>query len=289
MVMSGDANAPVNAWGGIAMGTTLLWLPLVATGYAIYSLSSIPYPAFVSQHQAAWLEVYGHLIPYGLLGFFVARFLSRGSRISVGKLVACTTAICASFGMFDEFHQTLTTTRTAEFSDLFVDSIGGAIGGMLFLTVHGLFSRVGRVEDTVRLGAVYRVVLLTGAVTLAVVFPKVFVTALEKGGLAEPMPAVPASIGVQSVQLDTTKPAGGLMDMVLRGVVLRTDGQSRPDLKISPSKVDLVTQYLTVQAFEAAQGIDAVANLKNQLVNELARQTMEELRREFVPAQPPQQ
>lgn len=105
-----------------------LWAPVVAYMAIIFVLSSLsnpPQPPVVTFTQA-------HSLGYMGLAVVVARALSGGlpPRLRLTTAIA-TVAICAAYGVSDEFHQSFVPGRSVQVSDVVADTVGASIGTVL--------------------------------------------------------------------------------------------------------------------------------------------------------------
>jgi VanZ family protein len=79
-----------------------------------------------------------HLAEYALLGFLIVNALRASTAWSLPKVVLFTFALAFFYAVTDEIHQIYTYLRTPKLEDVWLDSVGTAIGIMVYLPVHFL-------------------------------------------------------------------------------------------------------------------------------------------------------
>lgn len=78
-------------------------------------------------------DIVYHGIAFLILAYFFARALKNTyNKITARQLVIITLLFGMMYGVSDEFHQVFTPNRTASGFDVFVDSIGTFIGGLIW-------------------------------------------------------------------------------------------------------------------------------------------------------------
>ena len=107
------------------------WFPVIGCMGWIFYTSSIPGtdipPLFPYQ------DIVYHGITFLILAYFFARALKNTySKISARQLVIVTFLFGMMYGISDELHQVFTPNRTASGFDVFIDSIGTFIGGLIW-------------------------------------------------------------------------------------------------------------------------------------------------------------
>jgi len=107
------------------------WIPVLFCMAIIFYLSSIPGkdvpPLFPYQ------DIVYHFGIYFLLAFFFARaLLNSYPASSVTKILVFTVVFAFIYGISDELHQSFVPGRSVAGLDVFIDSIGGASGALLF-------------------------------------------------------------------------------------------------------------------------------------------------------------
>jgi VanZ family protein len=139
------------------------WLPVLVWMVVIFSASSDPHSAerssrfvepflhwlFPQMSQAHVEEIHhairkcAHLTEYGILGLLVWRALHQSQNnlpTWSWPKVGGTLLIVFLYSGSDEYHQSFVATRTAQFSDVLIDTLGAAIG----LLALWLFRHFGR-------------------------------------------------------------------------------------------------------------------------------------------------
>jgi VanZ family protein len=78
-------------------------------------------------------DVLFHIVAYIALGFFFARALKNTfSILKRWHLVIFAALFGLAYGISDEFHQLFTPYRCVSGMDIFVDTLGSFIGGLLY-------------------------------------------------------------------------------------------------------------------------------------------------------------
>lgn len=101
------------------------WLPPIAWATGIFLLSCLP----VKQHEPLFQGV-DKVFHFGLFGMlsvllFFAFFYER--RHTALKAALLALLITATYGAFDEFHQSFTPTRSVNIFDWVADAVGGTL------------------------------------------------------------------------------------------------------------------------------------------------------------------
>ena len=111
------------------------WLPVVLYAGLIFWASSQPSveaPAVIPH-----LDKLIHLVEYAVLGWLLARALIHASRIpNRGAIKALVICLVVLYGMSDEYHQSFVVGRSSEWLDLLADSVGGTLGGWIYITLN---------------------------------------------------------------------------------------------------------------------------------------------------------
>lgn len=104
------------------------WLPAIIWGILIFSVSgqsvakvSTVYTIDFAAHKAA------HVLEYAILGILIYRVIKQ-EKVNIREAVVYAIVISALYGFTDEFHQSFTPTRTTRLRDVFIDTIGAAVG-----------------------------------------------------------------------------------------------------------------------------------------------------------------
>jgi len=113
-----------------------LWFPAILYSGIIFYASSLPnvsIPLLEIQFDKML-----HILVYALFGFLMARGI-YGTNAAVTKKVFWIMIFGASllYGASDEFHQTFVPGRNASLFDLLGDTVGGTIGGYIYLMCTG--------------------------------------------------------------------------------------------------------------------------------------------------------
>lgn len=108
------------------------WFPVILYSGIIFCVSSIP--DVTTPLPEAHFDKFLHIFEYLPFGFLVARAIgSTGSVVSGKKLWILVVLATLLYGMSDEYHQSFVPGRDFELFDIVVDTIGGAIGGAVYL------------------------------------------------------------------------------------------------------------------------------------------------------------
>ena len=108
------------------------WFPVIAYSGIIFIASSIP-------SVQAPLSEFGfdkviHILEYTPFGFLVARAVSAtATAISPRRLVVWVVLLSFAYAASDEIHQFFVPGRNAGMADLIASTVGGTVGGYLFL------------------------------------------------------------------------------------------------------------------------------------------------------------
>jgi len=71
---------------------------------------------------------------YGILAFLFARAMRATSlNASIPLIFTITIYFVMFYGITDEFHQSFVPGRSADLTDLMADTIGGAVGAIIYL------------------------------------------------------------------------------------------------------------------------------------------------------------
>jgi VanZ family protein len=98
---------------------------------------------FFLSSQSRWLfeppeffssDKFYHFLEYGVFGVLLARLLEEyGFPPSYRKKIVWVLIISFLYGLSDEFHQWFVPGRYATLGDVLADSLGGWVGGLLFI------------------------------------------------------------------------------------------------------------------------------------------------------------
>lgn len=112
-------------------GFIKLWVPVLLNMGVIFYASSLPVsdipPLFPFQ------DIVFHFLIYLILALFFARAL-RNSRPDTGfsRLVFSTAIFVLFYALSDEFHQSFVPDRFASGFDIFIDTLGGFAGSIIY-------------------------------------------------------------------------------------------------------------------------------------------------------------
>lgn len=77
------------------------------------------------------LRKLAHFGIYALLGFFVYGFLGTCNRYKKAVLLIFSVAFTFFYALSDEFHQMFVSGRSAQFTDVLIDTSGGILGSII--------------------------------------------------------------------------------------------------------------------------------------------------------------
>ncbi|MFH1154121.1 MAG: VanZ family protein [Pseudomonadota bacterium] len=107
-------------------------LPLFAYCALIFWQSSYAVP--MDMPSIPYLDKLLHAGGYALLGLLSARALkSDFPGLSSGRLLFWAILVSTLFGIFDEFHQSFVSSRTADAFDALFDALGSAAGAIFYI------------------------------------------------------------------------------------------------------------------------------------------------------------
>lgn len=124
-----------------------LWpIALMLTIYHASSQSKLPQAGDIP-----YQDKFGHFFVFGLLAILVVRVFFESAHPWRGTIVAVL--ITSAYGVFDEFHQSLTPGRSVEFADWVVDTVGAMVASATYCFWPGwrnLLERRYRRRSTLR-------------------------------------------------------------------------------------------------------------------------------------------
>ena len=108
------------------------WFPVILYSGIIFCASSVP--NVTTPLPETRFDVILHIILYIPFGFVLARAVYN-TKISISKGTLFWTVLLVSFlyGGSDEIHQSFVPGRSADLIDMIADTIGGGVGGYIFL------------------------------------------------------------------------------------------------------------------------------------------------------------
>lgn len=114
-------------------------IPLVLYCGLIFYLSSL---SFNSAPSIGFSDKVLHVLVYFVLGFLFARSMNfRNSLVMVrANFIWLSTFFCLLYGLSDEVHQLFVEGRSFEPGDIMADTVGGALGSLLFVLIRGVTS-----------------------------------------------------------------------------------------------------------------------------------------------------
>ena len=108
------------------------WFPAILYSGIIFCVSSIP--NVTTPLPEVQLDKFLHVLIYLPFGFLVARGIGRSKTSFSSKSLWVIVVLAAFFyGLSDEYHQLFVPGRNFGIFDLIADTIGGAIGGYIYL------------------------------------------------------------------------------------------------------------------------------------------------------------
>lgn len=111
------------------------WFPVIIYSGIIYFVSAIP--NLKGPGEQLNLDKLIHFGEYMPFGFLVFRALNKTTqRLSSRSLLIVTLILTVFHAMVDEFHQSFVPGRSSDWQDALADSIGGMVGGSIYLAQH---------------------------------------------------------------------------------------------------------------------------------------------------------
>ena len=77
----------------------------------------------------------------------LAIFALKTCRIKGNKIYLIALVICFLYACTDEYHQTFVNGRTGQFSDVLIDTAGGAIGCGIVLIKNKVFAKDKKLQN----------------------------------------------------------------------------------------------------------------------------------------------
>jgi len=87
-----------------------------------------------------------HLIAYMVLGALCMLAISR-YRLNILRQIAFSLAICIAYAISDEIHQTFVDGRSAQISDLCIDSVGALLGILVIALIFKHWQRRNKLAE----------------------------------------------------------------------------------------------------------------------------------------------
>lgn len=122
---------PVNTSIDSKRGLVNSWLPVFACMGVIFYTSTIPGSNVPSLFPSQ--DIVYHITAYIALGFFFSRACKRSfPGLKRAELVLFAIIFGLIYGISDEFHQFFVPNRCVSGFDIFIDTLGSFIGGLLY-------------------------------------------------------------------------------------------------------------------------------------------------------------
>jgi VanZ family protein len=104
-----------------------LWLPAALWAAIVFVLSARQFaPGY--EPLFAHVDKLQHIGVYAVLGWLVARPLTRVHGLPVRRAATFAIVIASLYAVTDEWHQSLVPTRSADALDWIADTVGAALG-----------------------------------------------------------------------------------------------------------------------------------------------------------------
>ena len=111
------------------------WFPVIIYSGIIYFVSAMP--NLKAPGDQLNLDKVIHFGEYMPLGFLISRALNKTNQGLSSKSLLMVTLILTIFhAMGDEFHQSFVPGRSSDWHDALADSIGGMVGGGIYLAQY---------------------------------------------------------------------------------------------------------------------------------------------------------
>jgi len=117
---------------GLLVKFLRFWFPVILYSGIIFYVSSIP--NVTTPLQKIYFDKILHVLEYLPFGFLVARGI-HGTKLSIsGRMLVIGVGMATiMFGASDEYHQSFVAGRNSGIPDLIGDTIGGVVGGYIYL------------------------------------------------------------------------------------------------------------------------------------------------------------
>lgn len=118
------------------------WSVVVLWAGTIFFLSSLSGNEVEKLNTLHWWDKALHFLAFAAGGVVVAFTLRRTRNWSWKKVVLITTIVVSAYGWTDEWHQQWTPGRSAkDVGDWTADTLGGAAGAILLVSIYGRTAR----------------------------------------------------------------------------------------------------------------------------------------------------
>lgn len=91
----------------------------------------------------AAMRTFAHFILFGALGFSISGFV-KGLHSSIFPTISLTLypiVLCVAYGAIDEVHQLTIVGRNGTIGDVFIDSLAGIIGTLIYIIIFCFWRR----------------------------------------------------------------------------------------------------------------------------------------------------
>ncbi|HLF17967.1 MAG TPA: VanZ family protein [Candidatus Omnitrophota bacterium] len=110
------------------------WFPLLGYSAIIFCVSSLP--SLKPPFEGFNVDKFFHMLEYIPFGYLAARALFHTAKFDRRyTLVAVAVLFALLYGISDEIHQSFVEGRFASVFDVIADTLGGMLGGWLFVKV----------------------------------------------------------------------------------------------------------------------------------------------------------
>jgi len=107
------------------------WFPVLVCMAIIFCASSLPGRDIPK--IAKFQDIVFHFLAYSIFSFFLSRAIKNANlKIGKFKLIVFTALLVTFYGVSDEFHQSFVPGRSVSGFDVFIDSLGGFFGSLVF-------------------------------------------------------------------------------------------------------------------------------------------------------------
>ncbi len=125
------------------------WSAVILWAGTVFFLSSLSGNEVEKLNTMHWWDKALHFLAFSAGGAVVAYTLRRTRDWSAKKIVLVTTIVISAYGWTDEWHQQWTPGRSAkDVGDWTADTLGGAAGAWLLVSLYARRSRSSAKDDT---------------------------------------------------------------------------------------------------------------------------------------------
>lgn len=87
-----------------------------------------------------------HFFEFFLLGFLVVNLIKDYKKLNIKIILLCI-LFCLLYAVSDEIHQYFVDGRSCQIKDIFIDTIGSAIGGLFYYMLYSKHHKVKVIKE----------------------------------------------------------------------------------------------------------------------------------------------